>query len=188
VRLYDNRLECFSRLDALITCAPGGLIPAAITAMLSITDMSSMPCAASRWPCSTWSIVSSSSRAAPINAPFKALLASDSEKQACRCWQLAHDRACEAELAEIIDGELDAGDCPISTRSVGASRPILSPFPTSPSSWRPCIFMTGSALSSWLVRHENDRSRRRCPHRAAPRRAAAARRQAGLGRALRSSR
>src|ERR1700719_2164167 len=48
--------------------------------------------------------------------------------------------------------------------------------------------MTSSALSSWLVRHENDRSRRRRPHRAAPRRAETARRQAGLGLARRPGR
>src|SRR5882724_9664939 len=84
--------------------------------MCSITGTSSIPCAASQWPCSTWSIVSSSSRAAPSNAPFEALLAGDSEKQACRTMvgllALAHDRACEAELAEAIDAELDAGRLP----------------------------------------------------------------------------
>jgi hypothetical protein len=44
------------------------------------------------------------------------LLASDSEKQACRTMvellALAHDRACEAELAAAIDSELDAGRLP----------------------------------------------------------------------------
>ncbi len=110
---------------------------------------------------------------------FEALLAGDGEKQACRTMvgllALAHDRACEAELAEAIDAELDAGRLPDLERSADASRLIQPPFPTSPSRWRRCIFMTSSALSSWLVRHENDRSRRRRPHRAAPRRAAAAR-------------
>ena len=45
---------------------------------------------------------------------FEALLASESEKQACRTMvgllALAHDRACEAELADAIDADLDAGD------------------------------------------------------------------------------
>jgi len=54
--------------------------------------------------------------AAPTGAPFEALLAGDGEKQACRTivglLALAHDRACEAELAEAIDAELDAGRLP----------------------------------------------------------------------------
>ena len=44
------------------------------------------------------------------------MCAGDSEKQACRTvvglLALAHDRACEAELAEAIDAELDAGRLP----------------------------------------------------------------------------
>jgi hypothetical protein len=47
---------------------------------------------------------------------FEALLAGDGEKPACRTivglLALAHDRACEAELAEAIDAELDAGRLP----------------------------------------------------------------------------
>ena len=47
---------------------------------------------------------------------FEALLAGDSEKRACRTMvgllALAHDRACEAELAAILDAELDAGRAP----------------------------------------------------------------------------
>jgi len=65
----------------------------------------------SQWPCSIWSIVSSSSRAAPIYAPSKRR-----EKRACRTMvgllALAHDRACEAELGEVINAELDAGRLP----------------------------------------------------------------------------
>jgi hypothetical protein len=47
---------------------------------------------------------------------FAALLAKESEKQACRIvvglLALAHDRACEAELAQAIDADLDAGALP----------------------------------------------------------------------------
>ena len=47
---------------------------------------------------------------------FEALLANDREKQACRAMvgllALAHDRACEAELAEIVEAELDTGRLP----------------------------------------------------------------------------
>jgi len=46
---------------------------------------------------------------------FEVLLARESDKQACRTMvgllALAHDRACEAELAHAIDTDLDAG-CP----------------------------------------------------------------------------
>jgi hypothetical protein len=47
---------------------------------------------------------------------FEALLSNESEKQACRTMvgllALAHDRACEAELARAIDADLDAGVLP----------------------------------------------------------------------------
>ena len=47
---------------------------------------------------------------------FEALLAHDREKPACRTMvgllALANERACEAELAEIIEAELDAGRRP----------------------------------------------------------------------------
>jgi hypothetical protein len=47
---------------------------------------------------------------------FEALLAGDTEKRACRTMvgllALAHDRACEAELAAIIEADLDAGRLP----------------------------------------------------------------------------
>ena len=47
---------------------------------------------------------------------FEALLAKVSEKQACRTMvgllALAHDRACEAELAQAIGADLDAGNLP----------------------------------------------------------------------------
>ena len=47
---------------------------------------------------------------------FEALLAGESEKRACRTMvgllALAHDRACEAELATAIEADLDAGQLP----------------------------------------------------------------------------
>src|SRR6516225_4598185 len=50
----------------------------------------------------------------PLSArAFEALLAKLTERQACRnmvgLLALAHERACEAELAEVINAELDAG-------------------------------------------------------------------------------
>ena len=47
---------------------------------------------------------------------FEALLTADAEKRACRTMvgllALAHDRACEGELAQAIEAELDAGRLP----------------------------------------------------------------------------
>jgi len=47
---------------------------------------------------------------------FEALLARNGEKRACRTvvalLALAHERACEGELAAAIDAELDAGKLP----------------------------------------------------------------------------
>jgi hypothetical protein len=47
---------------------------------------------------------------------FEALRAEVGDKRACKVTvellALAHDRACEAELAQVIDAELDAGRLP----------------------------------------------------------------------------
>jgi hypothetical protein len=47
---------------------------------------------------------------------FEALLAREGDRHACRIMvgllALAHDGACEAELAEAIDADLDAGSLP----------------------------------------------------------------------------
>ena len=52
----------------------------------------------------------------PTNRAFETLLEGLGEKQACRAivglLALAHDRACEGELAAAIEAELDAGRLP----------------------------------------------------------------------------
>jgi hypothetical protein len=64
---------------------------------------------------------------------FEALLARESEKQACRIMvgllALAHDRACEAELAHAIDADLDAGDLPDLDRLRARFRPEWDAIP-----------------------------------------------------------
>jgi hypothetical protein len=64
---------------------------------------------------------------------FAVLLASESEKQACRTMvgllALAHDRACEADLAEVIDADLDAGVLPDLGRLCGRVRPDRAAIP-----------------------------------------------------------
>jgi hypothetical protein len=70
---------------------------------------------------------------------------------------LAHDRACEAELAAAVEASMpETENCPISTPPAGVSHRIRPPSPTSPSRRHRCIFTTSSAQSSRLVRHEND--------------------------------
>src|SRR6516162_10069555 len=78
--------------------------------MSSITGTSSTACAANRWR-SIWVFPRRAYQRA-----FEALLPAEGEKRACRTvvglLALAHERACEAELADIIDAELDAGRLP----------------------------------------------------------------------------
>jgi hypothetical protein len=62
---------------------------------------------------------------------FDALRAETGDKRACKVTvellALAHDRACEGELAQIIDLELDAGRLP----NLGSLRECFSPSPAS---------------------------------------------------------
>ena len=64
---------------------------------------------------------------------FDALLAKESEKQACRTMvgllALAHDCACEAELAHAIDTDLDAGNLPDLDRLHDRFKPDRSAIP-----------------------------------------------------------
>jgi hypothetical protein len=64
---------------------------------------------------------------------FEALLAKESEKQACRIMvgllALAHDRACEAELAHAIEADLDAGRLPTLDRLYQRFRPDRATIP-----------------------------------------------------------
>jgi hypothetical protein len=64
---------------------------------------------------------------------FEALLAGESEKQACRTMvgllALAHDRACEAELAHAIEADLDAGKLPNLDRMHARFKPNRATIP-----------------------------------------------------------
>src|SRR5262252_826254 len=192
VRLYDDRLECFLGGTPLMTLHRGRPHPSGKHG--HVVDYRHVIHALRRKPLALLNLVYRQQLfpRRSYQRAFEALLAGDSEKQACRTivglLALAHDRACEAELAGAIDAELDAGRLPDLDTLADASRLIRLPFPTSLSRRLRCIFMTSSALSGWLVQHENDRSRRRRPHRAAPRRAAAARHETGVDLACRSSR
>ena len=82
----------------------------------------------------------------PYRRAFEALLAGDSEKQACRTivglLALAHDRACEAELAEAIDAELDAGRLPDLETLSRRFAPHPTAIPDITIEVASCVFMT----------------------------------------------
>src|ERR1700730_17806023 len=116
VRLYDDRLECFLGSTPLTILRRGWPHPTGKHG--HVVNYRHVIHALRRKPMALLNLVYREQlfpRRAYQGA-FEALLASDSEKQACRTMvellALAHDRACEAELAAAIDSELDAGRRP----------------------------------------------------------------------------
>ena len=116
VRLYDDRLECFLGATPLMTLQRGRPYPSGKHG--HIVDYRHVIHALRRKPMALLNLVYREQlfpRRAYQRA-FEALLAGDSEKPACRTMvgllALAHERACEAELAEAIEAELDAGRLP----------------------------------------------------------------------------
>lgn len=116
VRLYDDRLECFLGTTPLMTLRRGRAHPSGKHG--HVVDYRHIIHALRRKPMALLNLVYREQlfpRRAYQRA-FEALLAADTEKRACRIMvgllALAHDRACEAELAEAIDAELDAGRAP----------------------------------------------------------------------------
>src|SRR5882724_1791362 len=116
VRLYDDRLECFLGATPLTTLRRGR--PHSSGKHGHVVDYRHVIHALRRKPMALLNLVYRE-QLFPRRAygrAFEALLAGDGEKQACRTTvgllSLAHDRACEAELAEAIDAELNAGRLP----------------------------------------------------------------------------
>ena len=126
VRLYDGRLECFLGASALMTLRRGR--PHSDRKHGHVVDYRHVIHALRRKPMALLNLVYREQlfpRRAYQRA-FEALLTvglqpaglsrGDTEKRACRTMvgllALAHDRACEGELAEAIDAELDAGKLP----------------------------------------------------------------------------
>src|SRR5437660_1908037 len=116
VRLYDDRIECFLGATALMTLRRGR--PHSSGKRGHVVDYRHVMHALRRKPMALLNLVYREQlfpRRAYQRA-FEALLASNGEKPACRTMvgllALAHDRACEAELAEAIEAELDAGRLP----------------------------------------------------------------------------
>jgi transposase InsO family protein len=116
VRLYDDRLECFLGSTPLMTLSRGR--PHASGKHGHVVDYRHVIHALRRKPMALLNLVYREQlfpRRAYQRA-FEALLASDGERRACRTLvellALAHDRTCEAELAEAINAELNAGRLP----------------------------------------------------------------------------
>src|SRR3974390_3735046 len=119
VRLYDDRLECFLGSTRLLTLRRGRQPSGAQSSRNGyVVDYHHVIHTLRRKPMALLNLVYRDQlfpRRAYARA-FEALLAKESEKQACRTMvgllALAHDRACEAELAHAIAADLDAGDLP----------------------------------------------------------------------------
>jgi Mu transposase-like protein len=117
VRLYDDRLECFLGSTQLLTLRRGRP-PQGSGKHGHVVDYHHVIHALRKKPMALLNLVYRDQlfpRRAYARA-FEALLSRESEKQACRTMvgvlALAHDRACEAELADAIDADLDAGVLP----------------------------------------------------------------------------
>ena len=116
VRLYDDRLECFLGATPLLTLRRGQ--PQSSGKHGHVVDYRHVIHALRRKPMALLNLVYREQLfpRSPYRRAFEALLAGDGEKQACRTivglLALAHNRACEAELAEAIDADLDGGRLP----------------------------------------------------------------------------
>ncbi len=117
VHLYDDRLECFLGSTQLLTLRRGHP-PQGSGKHSHVVDYRHVIHALRKKPMALLNLVYRDQlfpRRAYARA-FEVLLASASEKQACRTMvgllALAHERACEVELARAIDVDLDAGVLP----------------------------------------------------------------------------
>ena len=116
VHLYDDRLECFLGATAMMTLRRGR--PVSESKGGHVVDYRHVIHALRKKPMALANLVYRDQlfpRPAYARA-FEALQHSVGDKRACKSTvellALAHDRGCEAELAGLIDAELDAGRLP----------------------------------------------------------------------------
>jgi hypothetical protein len=117
VRLYDARLECFLGSSPVLTL-PRGWQPPGTNRRGHVVNYRHVIHALRRKPMALLNLVYRDQlfprRAYALT--FDALLAAGNERHACRTMvgllALAHERGCEAELAEALDAELEAGRPP----------------------------------------------------------------------------
>jgi hypothetical protein len=134
VRIYDGRLECFLGGTPILTLRRGQP-PQASSKHGHVVDYRHVIHALRKKPMALLNLVYREQlfpRQAYARA-FEALLAKESEKRACRVTvellALAHDRACEAELAEAIQAVLDAGELPDPARLRERFKPDAAAIP-----------------------------------------------------------
>ena len=116
VRLYDDRLECFLGSTAMMTLRRGQ--PASESRGGHVVDYRHVIHALRKKPMALLNLVYRDQlfpRPAFARA-FEALLAAAGDRRACKTTvellALAHDRACEAELADALAADMDAGRLP----------------------------------------------------------------------------
>jgi len=116
VHLYDDRLDCFLGSTPMLTLRRGRMI--SDTKGGHVVDYRHVIHALRKKPMALLNLVYRDQlfpRPAYRKA-FEALCAEMGDKRACKVTvellALAHDRACEAELAQIIDADLDTGRLP----------------------------------------------------------------------------
>jgi hypothetical protein len=133
VRLYDDRLDCFLGSTALMTLPRGRAHPSGKHG--HVVDYRHVIGALRRKPMALLHLVYRD-QLFPRRAyacAFEALLAKQSAKHACRTMvgllALAHERACEAELAQLLTRDLDAGRLPDLTALRARFAPSLADLP-----------------------------------------------------------
>ena len=131
VHLYDDRLDCFLGSTPMMTLRRGQPISAIKGG--HVVDYRHVIHALRKKPMALPNLVYRD-QLFPCPAyrkAFEALLAEVGDKRACKVTvellALAHDRGCEAELAQTIDAELDAGRLP----DLAALRERFGPNPAS---------------------------------------------------------
>ena len=116
VRLYDDRLECFLGSTVMMTVRRGQ--PVSDSKGGHVVDYRHVIHALRKKPMALLNLVYRD-QLFPRQAyalAFEALLATAGDRRACKTMvellALAHDRACEAELAEALDADVAAGRLP----------------------------------------------------------------------------
>ena len=129
VHLYDDRLDCFLGSTPMMTLRRGR--PPSPDKGGHVVDYRHVIHALRKKPMALLNLVYRDQlfpRPAYARA-FEVLCAEVGDKRACKVTvellALAHDRTCEAELAEIVDADLDAGRLP----DIDALRARFGPAP-----------------------------------------------------------